>query len=229
MPVKKRFPLCVVASTLSGNQDGGGVLLEPADELDLAIDSVVSALGPSTDRDWQTSAGSLDWSCWFTAEHVAHCLQAYALQLASQASGRYVSFFSRALEDASTGEVLELVEASGRLLSATVRAAKPTDRGFHPFGTADAEGFAGMGCIELLVHAGDIAAGLGLTFDPPPNVCAWTVARMFPTQCAELDSLGTADLAPWAALQYATGRIALPNLPAVGSNWRWHSAPLDAR
>ena len=91
------------------------------------------------------------------------------MQLASGAPARYVSFFSRALESAGTGEVLELLEASGRLLSATVRAAKPTDRGFHPFGMADTEGFAGMGCVELLVHAGDIAAGFGLPFEPPPT------------------------------------------------------------
>ncbi|MEU4293015.1 hypothetical protein AB0E63_32735 [Kribbella sp. NPDC026596] len=120
-----------------------------------------------------------------------------------------------------TGEVLELLEASGRLLSATVRAAKPTDRGFHPFGMADAEGFAGMGCVELLVHAGDIAVGLGLPFEPPADVCAWTLARMFPGQHAELD--------PWTGLQHATGRIALPGQPTVGSNWRWHSAPLADR
>jgi uncharacterized protein (TIGR03083 family) len=144
------------------------VPLQPADDLDRAVDSVVAMLGPTTDQDWQTPAGSLEWTCRLTAEHAAHCLQAYAMQLASQAPARYVSFFSRALEDATTAEVLELLEASGRLLSSVVRAAKPTDRGFHPFGIADAEGFAGMGCIELLVHAGDIAAGLGLPFEPPP-------------------------------------------------------------
>ena len=91
---------------------------------------------------------------------------------------------------------------------------------------ADAEGFAGMGCIELLVHAGDIAAGLGLPLEPPPDICAWILARMFPNQYAELVS---ADLSPWTVLQYATGRIALPGQSTVGSNWRWHSAPLADR
>ncbi len=126
--------------------------MEPADELDRAVDSVVAALSPGIGRDWQAPAGSLEWSCRFTAEHAAHCLQVYAIQLASGAPAHYVSFFSRALQDATNADVLELLEASGRLLSAVVRAARPIDRGFHPFGTADVEGTAGMGCIELLVH-----------------------------------------------------------------------------
>ncbi len=200
--------------------------MQATDELDRAVDSVVAALTPAIDRDWQTPAGSLDWSCRFTAEHVAHCQLAYAMQLASRAPSHYVRFFSRAIEDSTTAQVLELLEACGRLLSAVVRAAQPTDRGFHPYGMADAEGTAGMGCIELLVHGGDIAAGLGLPFAPPSDVCAWVLARMFPDRQAECASLGSADLDPWAALQWATGRISLPGLPDVGSKWRWHSAPL---
>jgi uncharacterized protein (TIGR03083 family) len=199
--------------------------LQPADHLDRAVDSVVAALTPGTDRDWHGPAGALEWSCRFTAEHAAHCLQAYAIQLASRAPTHYVSFFSRALEDAANADVLELLEASGRLLSAVVRAAKPTDRGFHPFGMADAEGTAGMGCIELLVHGGDIAVGLGLPFEPPPDVCTWILARMFPARYTERESLGSPDIDPWTTIQWATGRISLPQLPDVGTNWRWQSAP----
>ncbi|MGI8678079.1 MAG: hypothetical protein ACR2LX_05215 [Jatrophihabitans sp.] len=36
-------------------------------------------------------------------------------------------------------------------------AALPDLRGFHPAGSPDAAGFAGMACAELLVHAGDAA------------------------------------------------------------------------
>jgi uncharacterized protein (TIGR03083 family) len=198
--------------------------VQPADNLDRAVDSVVAALIPGTGRDWQAPAGSLDWSCRFTAEHVAHCQLAYAMQLASRAPAHYVRFFSHAIEDSTNPQVLELLEASGRLLSAVVRAAKPTDRGFHPYGMADAEGTAGMGCIELLVHGGDIAAGLGLPFEPPQDVCAWVLARLFPDRHAE-----SAGLDPWTTLQWATGRLSLPGLPDVGTKWRWYSAPLADR
>jgi hypothetical protein len=146
------------------------------------------------------------------------------MQLASRAPAQYVSFFSRALRDATNAEVLELLEASGRLLSAVVRAAEPADRGYHPFGVADAEGTAGMGCIELLVHGGDIASGLGLSFEPPADVCDWILARMFPDRHAE----SAADFDPWTKIQWATGRVSLSGLPDVGE-WRWHSAPLADR
>ena len=200
--------------------------MQTADDLDRAVDSVVATLSPGTEWDWQTPAGALEWSCRFTAEHAAHCLQAYALQLASRAPTHYVRFFSRALEKSTNADVLELLEASGRLLAAVVRAAQPTDRGFHPFGLADAEGTAGMGCVELLVHGSDIAAGLGLPFEPPPDICAWVLTRMFPDRHTELESLSSAPADPWTTLQWATGRITLPHLPDVGTNWRWHSAPL---
>jgi uncharacterized protein (TIGR03083 family) len=200
--------------------------LQATDDLDRAVDTVVAALTPALDRDWQTPAGSLDWSCRFTAEHIAHCQLAYAMQLAGRVPAHYVRFFSRPWDGATNADVVEFLEASGRLLSAVVRAAKPTDRGFHPYGMADAEGTAGMGCIELLVHGGDIAAGLGLRFEPPPDVCAWILARMFPDRHAELASLNSAEVDPWSSVQWATGRSSLPGLPDVGSKWRWHSAPL---
>ncbi|TCO18055.1 uncharacterized protein (TIGR03083 family) [Kribbella steppae] len=197
--------------------------MQPADALDRAVDTVVTALSPATDQDWQCPAGDLEWSCRFTAEHAAHCLQTYAIQLASRAPTHYVSFFSRALNDATNADVLELLAASGRLLAAVVRAAEPTDRGFHPFGMADAEGTAGMGCIELLVHGGDIAAGLGLPYEPPPDICTWLLARMFPTHHAEQQSRVPA-LTPWPTLQWTTGRLTPPNLSPT-TTWHWHSAP----
>jgi hypothetical protein len=84
---------------------------------------------------------------------------------------------------------------------------------------ADPAGFAGMGCVEALVHGHDIAQGLGLALDPPRQVCTRVLARMFPHTVAAL-----ADLDPWTALLWATGRIALPGRPRV-AHWRWHGAP----
>jgi hypothetical protein len=139
-----------------------------------------------------------------------------------------VSFFSRALVDATNAEVLELLVASGRLPSAWYeQPSRPTAASISSFGIADAEGTADIRCIELLVHGGDIAAGLGLRFEPPPDVCARTVARMFPDP--ELESLSSRDIAPWTKLRWATGRISIRELPDAGNDWRWHSAPLAHR
>ncbi|GAA2758641.1 hypothetical protein [Actinopolymorpha rutila] len=214
-----------------GQRDGPSVSIrrvtvEATDHLDRAIGSAVAALQQGTIEDWQRTAGPLDWTCRFTADHTAHCMQLYALQLASMTQTHYVSFFSRALEDATPSDVLELLEVSGHLLSAVVRGAEPTDRGFHPFGAADAEGTAGMGCIELLVHTGDIATGLNLPFQPPADTCAWVLARMFPDRHAELEAADVTNVDPWSALRWATGRTPLPGLTPVGPTWKWHSSPL---
>ena len=44
----------------------------------------MSGLLPLTDRDWSVRAGSLEWDCWHTAEHIGDCLLSYAWQLAVQ-------------------------------------------------------------------------------------------------------------------------------------------------
>lgn len=190
-----------------------------ADDLDAAVSTTVTTLRPATGRDWSVPAGALEWDCWHTAEHIGDCLLSYAGQLVAQPTTRFVRFEVYADTDAAPAEVLEFAEAGGRILAATVRACPPQVRGWHPTGMADPEGFAGMGCVEALVHGHDIAQGLGLALDPPRKVCSRVLARLFPHAVADL-----ADLDPWMALLWATGRIALPGRPRV-AHWRWHGAP----
>jgi uncharacterized protein (TIGR03083 family) len=192
-----------------------------ADDLDAAVSTTVTTLRRATGRDWSVPAGALEWDCWHTAEHIGDCLLSYAGQLVAQPTTRFVRFVVNADTDAAPAEVLEFAEAGGRILVATVRACSPQVRGWHPTGMADPEGFAGMGCVEALVHGHDIAQGLGLALDPPREVCTRVLARLFPHAVADL-----ADLDPWMALLWATGRIALPGRPRV-AHWRWHGAPPD--
>ena len=153
-----------------------------ADDLDAAVSTTVTTLRPATGRDWSVPAGALEWDCWHTAEHIGDCLLSYAGQLVAQPTTRFVRFEVYADKDASPAEVLEFAEAGGRILAATVRTSSPQVRGWHPTGMADPEGFAGMGCIEALVHGHDIAQGLGLALEPPRQVCTRVLARLFPTQ-----------------------------------------------
>jgi hypothetical protein len=194
-----------------------------ADDLDAAVSTMVTTLRPATGRDWSAPAGALEWDCWHTAEHIGDCLLSYAAQLVAQPTTRYVRFMANADKDAAPAEVLEFAEAGGRILAATVRTSPPQVRAYHPTGMADPEGFAGMGCVEALVHGHDIAQGLGLALDPPREVCTRVLARMFPHAVADL-----AGLDPWTALLWATGRIALPGRPRV-AHWRWHGAPPGER
>jgi hypothetical protein len=86
---------------------------------------------------------------------------------------------------------------------------------------ADPKGFAGMACVEVLVHGHDIAQGLRRDLDPPRDVCTRVLARMFPHTVHVL-----ADLDPWTALLWATGRVELPGHPQI-EEWSWHGAPLN--
>jgi hypothetical protein len=182
---------------------------------------MVGALRPATGGDWSAPADAMELDCWHTAEHIGDVLLSYAGQLVAQPATRYVRFVAKAEEDASPAEVLEFAEAGGRILAVTVRTAAPDVRAFHPTGMADPEGFAGMGCVEALVHGNDIAQGLGLALNPPREGCARVLAWMFPHLLAELEGVD-----PWSGLLWATGRITLPGHPRL-ERWRWHGAPPD--
>jgi len=61
-------------------------------DVDAAVAEMVRVLGPHTSRDWHVRAGSLTWSCWTTAAHVAHDLLAYAGQVAARPTSAYLPF-----------------------------------------------------------------------------------------------------------------------------------------
>lgn len=190
-----------------------------ADDLEAAASSMFATLLPATDRDWSAPAGPLEWDCWHTVEHIGDCLLSYAMQLVAHPATRYVRAMAAAEEDASPAEVLEFALTGVGLLVAMVRTASPSVRAYHPTGMAGPEGFAAMGCVEVLLHGQDIAHGLDLALDPPRDLCARVLARMFPQAAAEL---GDSD--SWTALQWATGRAELPGLPRL-TRWRWQAAP----
>ena len=148
-----------------------------------------------TDRDWSVPAGSLEWTCWHTAEHIGDCLLSYAWQLAVQPTTRYVRAVATVEKDASPAEVLEFAITGGRVLASMVRTSPAHVRAFHPAGAADPEGFAALGCNEALLHGNDIAQGFGFSLDPPRDVCRRVLARLYPQAPTDL-----ADIDPWTSL-----------------------------
>ena len=151
------------------------------------------------------------------AAHITSCLTWYATDLVAGAE-EATAFELVRQPDASLAEVLTQLRAATEVLARVVDAAGPDERGFHDWGLADASGFAGMGCAELLLHAGDLADDQGLDWTPPPGLVAATRARLFPWAPDDAD--------PWTALLWATGRGELPGRDPV-TTWRWHCAPLD--
>lgn len=170
-------------------------------------------LRPQVGRDWSARAGGLEWTCHETAAHVAHDLAKYAAQLAGRAEHSYLDFRLVIPDDAPPTEVLRVVGACGRLLAECVAAAPADARAWH-WGPTDATGFAAMGIGELLVHAHDIACGLGIDWRPPQELADVVVSRL-------IDSSSSDD--PSSLLLWATARLDLPDRPR-SEGWVWHAA-----
>lgn len=195
------------------------------DEVDEAVASVVALLRPTVDRDWAgINAGQLEWSCRYTAEHVAGDLISYAAQLAGRAQNAYAPFditfdgTEYGLGITDNAGVVQVIETMGALLTAAVRTAPRDARGFHPypFRSANREGFAAMGVAEVLLHAHDMAEGLGVPYEPPAHLAEFVLTRIFPT----------VQPGPgpdhWQTLLWATGRAALPGRARL-TEWRWNN------
>jgi len=200
-----------------------------ADDLDTSVRRSLALLAGAADADWDVPAGTLTWTCWETAEHLADDLFFYATQLGpgEPPADDHVPFaMSRhrpegplnsiaADRAAGVSGLLHVVDACAGLLSAMARTRPPSVRAYHVFGRADPAGFAAMGTVETLVHTHDISAGLGLSWDPPVDVCDRVLARLFPDAPAG---------ERWPVLLWCTGRVELPGHPRRTS-WRWEGTP----
>ncbi|MBT2367400.1 hypothetical protein J7E88_19345 [Streptomyces sp. ISL-10] len=201
------------------------------DDLDHAVRLCLDVLGSAPPAAaWDAKAGTLEWDCWETVEHLADDLFAYAVQLGLRTPplDHDLSFVHDSRRPGGPGNtvyadraagpagLLEVLESCGALLIAMVRTAPPGVRAHHVFGIADAEGFAAMGIVETLVHTHDVAQGLGLRWSPPGGLCAGVLTRLFP------DVRGGGD--PWRTLLWATGRGELPGRPRRTA-WRWYGEP----
>jgi hypothetical protein len=201
-----------------------------AADVDRAVRLAVGALRDVEAADWSAKAGSLEWDCWETVEHLADDLFSYAAQLGPETPplDTHVPFaWSRKKpggpanvifveREAGPAGLLQVLEASGALLTAIVRTKPPTARSHHIFGAADPEGFAAMGIVETLVHTHDVVEGLGIQWTPDPDVCDRVLRRLFPD--------APTDTERWPTLLWATGRAELPGRPRL-TTWRWHGAP----
>ncbi|WP_405783088.1 hypothetical protein [Streptomyces sp. NBC_00859] len=201
-----------------------------AEDLDRAVQLAVHTLRDAPAHAWDGRAGSLEWDCWETVEHLSDDLFAYAAQLGPRVppldtdvpfvwERRRPGGPANAIHaDRAAGPsgLLQVLEASGALLVAMVRTTPPETRAHHTFGVSDPEGFAAMGIVETLVHTHDLAEGLGLVHCPPAGLCARVLARLFP------DAPPAAE--PWPTLLWATGRGELPGRARL-TTWRWYGEP----
>ena len=178
------------------------------DDFDRLTVEVLAAWRSGVDRDWSVPAGTLEWSCWDTADHTIDCVFSYALFLASRKQDDYPPFGElHALPEATSGDLVDGLLAVCNLLSGTIRAAGPEVRAVifrHPQPTtAPAADFAARGALEMVLHAHDVCVGLGVAFVPSADLCRrlWEETRRWPT----MDSAESTE-DPWSDLLQRSGR-----------------------
>jgi hypothetical protein len=190
------------------------------DDLRLATALCREALMPLVDADWERPANGLEWTCRRTLQHIANALDWYGLLLIAPSSERLPSLGLRYVNQ-SIAEILEIVQRRAAVLRLLTVSADPSARGYHSWGRPDRSGYVAMGCAEILLHTDDIAQGLGQVYRPPDDaLCTRVVRRLFPWAPAGMEG--------WTALQWALGRLAVPEHGRVPSDWVWHASPVAA-
>lgn len=168
-------------------------------------------------EDWSAPVPGLDFTVGSVVAHTANGPLWYALDLWGGPEDD-AAFDLRVRTDAPNAALLVSLRSAAEVCAASVDAAPPGTRGFHPAGAADASGFAAMACDEMLVHTDDAARGLGVRFSPDAERAGRVLARLFPWHEPGAD--------PWRTLLWANGRIDLPGRPNQ-KGWKWHCAPLS--
>jgi uncharacterized protein (TIGR03083 family) len=187
----------------------GGEVLQAASECQ-------AFLGGTVDRDWTRRIPDMEWTAAQAVAHIGESLLWYATDLA--AGPRELSAMDlRVRPETAPPDLVAMLGSYATVLARVIDGAAPGARGWHPAGLADTSGFAAMACDELLVHTGDAARGLGLSFTPSAGLSRATLRRLFPWAPIDAD--------PWQGLLWANGRVDLPGQERQ-TGWRWHCAPL---
>ena len=127
----------------------------------------------AADRDWSVPAGTLEWSCVTTADHAIDTVLAPAFFLASRLQDRYPVGDWVPPHLIGMQSFAEGVETATRILPAVVRDT-PADVRSIIWRSPDPElrppvDLVPRGGVELVLHAHDVCAGLGVSFDPPAD------------------------------------------------------------
>lgn len=146
-----------------------------AEDFSALTELVLTAWASAVARDWSVPAGTLEWSCFDTADHTIDCVFSYALFFASGAQHAYPPFGElHALPGATPADLVEGLRAVTSMLHAVIVAAPANTRSimFSRRGLLGGPNdFAARGAHEMIVHAHDVCTGLGVALEPPRDIC----------------------------------------------------------
>ncbi len=146
------------------------------DDLVTVTDYVSAAWSHGLDRDWSVPAGTLDWSCKYTASHCFDATLAIGVFLASRRTDRYPDWGDPmpVADDPKPDQLAEAIAVAGRLVAGVVATTPPDVEAIlmrNPVVLAPPTDFAPRAALEAILHGHDVAQGLGLEFRPPADVC----------------------------------------------------------
>jgi len=179
-------------------------------DMDVLTGLVASAWLHGSDRDWSVPAGTLDWSCTKTAVHAVDTVIAPAMFLASRHVDHYPAGELAFGDDPTPAPLVEGLRTATNILAAVVTVAPPDVRAIiwqrpEPETRPPAD-FVPRAGLELALHAHDVCAGIGVSFEPAADLCErlrehtrdWPMWQYW-------SELATTD-DPWGDLLDASGR-----------------------
>ena len=99
-----------------------------------------------------------------------HVLEAAGACQAPAGPERLDTMELRVPPETAPAELVRTIDTFATVLARVTDASPPGARGWHPFGLADASGFAAMACDEFLVHTDDVAVAWRC---PSPRRARW--------------------------------------------------------
>jgi hypothetical protein len=178
-----------------------------ADEFAELLDMVLRSLEDVVEQDWSKRAGTLDWTCWQTVDHMIDCVCSYAMQLAARAQSEFLPFNElHAQPNARAKDLLAGLRGAGGMFLAVVRDSPSDTKASDGVLLLDLSDWCARAAYEVALHAHDVLSGVGATLEIPVEVCSSIVASQ---SLWMLDRDAANDETdPWAALLLGAGRPA---------------------
>ncbi len=175
------------------------------DEFAQMFDSAVVALGQLVDADWTERAGTLDWTCWETVDHMIDCVFSYAMQVGAGAEQGFLPFTElHAQPDATPADLVAGLRGVGAMFLGVVRGSRRDAKASDGVLALGLPQWSARAAYEICLHTFDVATGLGVAFEPPGEL-AKSILGSEGLWMLDRNRAGTA-VDPWAGLLLGSGR-----------------------